>query len=650
MTNTEKRQYTAEDFEIVGSNEKIFDQKFEGKPRSFLHDAMLRFLKNKVNLVATTIVFVMVLLSVFVPALTTKDFNTGNNAKLKYLPPRVPFFDNFGFLDGSVRVNGFPADRSLINEDGLYLPKYDLLTKYVPEYIKKGSLTNDLVYGSTRSPDFIGGENIITLLGRTNEHLVSDLNPLDFDAGTVITITVNEIEKNSSLELLLKPLNFANPDVSPDTPEILEQYTHLIETTQKGVFSVTLDSALSGTLALHYLSSENRASVTLHSIEIDYKNVLTPDDVIDGYRFACWEGVNITDFGGNWTRYNAELIVCSFVYYPYEAIFADFDQLIPKSEYDAYVAENPELEKTVEEGGAIEYYDPSDPSKGWYIHGEKDYYYKEVVWISKPITGPGGIKSYTYRVIIDGVLDSGYTEIPYFIFGTDSAGRDLFAEIWLSLRTSLLLGVIISVINIIIGVCWGSISGYYGGLIDFAMERFCEFLSSFPGLTILTILYLKYGPGLILILVYLTYSGWIGVAGTTRIQFYRYRGREYVLASKTLGAKDRRLIFKHILPNGIGLIITRSVLSIPSMIFVEANLSFLGFGIGHGVELNFGLFKLSGLSLGVVLYDGQTDMLSPGRIYLLIIPSIVIIILMIVFNLFGNALRDAMNPSLRGQE
>lgn len=86
------------------------------------------------------------------------------------------------------------------------------------------------------------------------------------------------------------------------------------------------------------------------------------------------------------------------------------------------------------------------------------------------------------------------------------------------------------------------------------------------------------------------------------------------------------------------------------MIFVEASLSFLGFGIGRGVTLNFGLFKMPGLSLGVILQEGQGSMLIPGRFYQLLIPSVIIIILMISFNMFGNALRDALNPTLRGQE
>jgi ABC-type dipeptide/oligopeptide/nickel transport system permease subunit len=143
-------------------------------------------------------------------------------------------------------------------------------------------------------------------------------------------------------------------------------------------------------------------------------------------------------------------------------------------------------------------------------------------------------------------------------------------------------------------------------------------------------------------------SGWIGIAGVTRTQFYRYKRREYVLASRTLGAKDLRLIFRHILPNGIGTIITASILSIPAVIFTEAALSYLGYGIGHGQSFKLLGIELSGVSIGVLLSDGRAELFD--KPYLTVFPAIIISILMITFNMFGNALRDAFNPSLRGSD
>ena len=141
-------------------------------------------------------------------------------------------------------------------------------------------------------------------------------------------------------------------------------------------------------------------------------------------------------------------------------------------------------------------------------------------------------------------------------------------------------------------------------------------------------------------LVAFVYSGWVGVAGTTRMQFYRFKGQEYVLASRTLGAKDRRLIFKHILPNAIGTLVTSSVLMIPSVIFSESSLSYLGI-------INFTTSGIS--SIGSLLEEGQTAGLS-SHPHLLLFPCIIISLLMICFNLFGNGLRDAFNTSLKGSE
>ena len=124
------------------------------------------------------------------------------------------------------------------------------------------------------------------------------------------------------------------------------------------------------------------------------------------------------------------------------------------------------------------------------------------------------------------------------------------------------------------------------------------------------------------------------------MQFYRFKGQEYVLASRTLGAKDGRLIFKHILPNAIGTLVTSSVLMIPSVIFSESSLSYLGI-------INF---TTSGLcSIGSLLNEGQAAGLKDHP-HMLLFPCLVIALLMICFNLFGNGLRDAFNPSLRGSD
>lgn len=242
---------------------------------------------------------------------------------------------------------------------------------------------------------------------------------------------------------------------------------------------------------------------------------------------------------------------------------------------------------------------------------------------------------------------------PRFFFGSNGAGQDIFYRLALGARFSLLLGVGISIINFLIGLIWGAISGYYGGTADLIMERVTDIISCVPSIIILTICSIQFtnnadlrsavGSGGIIVLAFLVafvYSGWIGVAGTTRMQFYRFKGQEYVLASRTLGAKDPRLIFRHILPNAAGTLVTSSVLMIPGVIFGESSLSYLGI-------INF---TTSGLcSVGSLLNEGQLAGLSEHP-HMLFFPCLVISLLMICFNLFGNGLRDAFNTTLRGSE
>ena len=231
----------------------------------------------------------------------------------------------------------------------------------------------------------------------------------------------------------------------------------------------------------------------------------------------------------------------------------------------------------------------------------------------------------------------GRTTMPSFLFGTDSGGRDMFKYVFEGLRNSLALGVVTFIICFVFGLIWGAISGYFGGTVDLLMERFTDILSGMPWIVMMTLIILKTGSrsfGVFLLAVCIT--GWIGTASTTRTQFYRFRGREYVLASRTLGASDARLIAKHILPNAMGTIITKAVLMIPSVIFSEATLAYLGLGFDD----------MS--SLGVILSENQKALTTYP--YQLIFPSIIIALVMISFNLFGNGLRDAINPSLKGDE
>lgn len=224
----------------------------------------------------------------------------------------------------------------------------------------------------------------------------------------------------------------------------------------------------------------------------------------------------------------------------------------------------------------------------------------------------------------------------YFWFGTDALGRDQWTRLWRGSRISLTIAFLAVIINVFIGVVYGAISGYYGGWVDMLMQRFIEIISSIPTMVVVILAMMFLGAGMMSFVIAFVFTGWTGMSRMIRAQFYKYKGHEYVLASRTMGAKDRTLIFRHILPNAIGPIITQATLAIPGAIFLESTLSYLGLGISAPEP-----------SIGNLLSEGQKVLLTTP--HLVIFPAILISILMLSFNMFGNGLRDAFDPTLRGQ-
>lgn len=225
----------------------------------------------------------------------------------------------------------------------------------------------------------------------------------------------------------------------------------------------------------------------------------------------------------------------------------------------------------------------------------------------------------------------------YFWFGSDYLGRDLFTRLFRGVRVSLLIAVVSVFVNLVVGVIYGAISGYFGGRVDMVMMRIAEILGGIPYLVVVMLFILMFGTGMLSIMFALTVTGWIGTARLTRAQFYRFKGREYVLAARTLGVSDLILIFRHILPNTVGPLVTRTMIAIPGAIFSESFLAYIGLGLQPPEP-----------SIGVLLSDGQKFLLQyPHQTFF---PSLLISILMISFNLFSNGLRDALDPTQRGGE
>lgn len=243
-----------------------------------------------------------------------------------------------------------------------------------------------------------------------------------------------------------------------------------------------------------------------------------------------------------------------------------------------------------------------------------------------------GILDGTYKGV-NQYVQKGVGEV-YYWFGTDTQGRDLFTRVWEGTRISLLIAFSAVVIDIFIGMIYGLISGYFGGKVDMVMQRFAEILNGIPTLVVVTLLGLVLPAGVTSIIFALMITGWIGMSRIARAQVLKLKEQEFILASKTLGAKDFAIIFKDILPNIFGQIIIVSMFSIPNAIFTEAFLSFVGLGVPAPMA-----------SLGSLISEGYKSL----TIYPHMIASsiLVLALLMLSFNLFADGLRDAFDPKMK---
>ncbi|MBM7617681.1 oligopeptide transport system permease protein [Weissella uvarum] len=256
-----------------------------------------------------------------------------------------------------------------------------------------------------------------------------------------------------------------------------------------------------------------------------------------------------------------------------------------------------------------------------------------------PAKVPGNIPGLNGMQKVDGQRFDAYKKAhvkqgEYHVFGTDQFGRDIFKRVLYGTRISLEVALIAAMIDLVFGVSYGLISGWKGGRVDMIMQRIVEIVSSVPNLVIFVLLILILKPGLFSIALGISLTSWTSMARLVRAEVLSLKEQDFVSAARTLGTSPVKIGLRHLVPNISSTIIVQLMFTIPSAIFFEALLSFIGIGIPVPMA-----------SLGTLLNDGQAAFQFYP--YQLVFPAIVMSVLMIAFNLLADGLRDAFDPRTR---
>jgi len=221
-----------------------------------------------------------------------------------------------------------------------------------------------------------------------------------------------------------------------------------------------------------------------------------------------------------------------------------------------------------------------------------------------------------------------------YFFGTDELGRDIFLRLWLGMRTSLIIALICTFVEMTVGGIVGAISGYIGGTVDIVIQRILEILVNIPYLIVVLVITIAMGNSFWTVVLALSLFSWIGFSRLVRAQILKYKELEFVLAARTLGANSRKIIFSHLLPNVLSTFVVALTMSFPGVILSEAYYTLLGVGL-----------PIANISLGRLIVENVGKLATFS--FQLIIPTIFMALISLSFNLFGNGLRDALDPKMK---
>ena len=694
-----KVHLSSSSFQFAQKDKSIHDTKFKTKPTTFLKDAFKRFCKNKSSVAGAIILGILLLGSIIIPIADPYDINV-QHPNETFLEPKL-FPAGTGFWDGTKRVIDAPVDPDTLEtrEDG---QRYGL--PFQDQYPSNSVLNLSPArtgYVNTEATSAYGGFLNLTNLNqlvteeddetvldskaiylRSPEIKIEDIKnalPYRFEISLLDEVVENypvgnygvfatysqenpSLDENETYELTIKDFDeevtYTNEVTTDEVGNEVSVNTLVKEDVLADIEeNEVIDTALPVNVRFEIRLRPNinsTSSLFVQSFSIYEGNLVNPD--------VSWDDANAmvlikSGEDGFWSTngrknlYHAISRVCDFTFDTYAVPYGRRSQVISQTELRGYI----------NNGWLSEDLLPVDEETGEYdttildqwnlllragqteiVQSQFEQYIldgdhlpiESITSISKAEFGD--LVSFTLTCVVSGYKVLGYTSMPVFLLGTDNYGYDMLKRVFTGLLTSLGLGILIFAICFSFGLLYGAICGYFGGNIDIALQRFCDLLSGVPWIVIMTLCILNMGSHFGTFILAMCLTGWIGTASLTRTQFYRFRDREYTLASRTLGASNFRLIFKHILPNAMGTIITSAVLMIPGVIFTEATISYLGLGF-QDMQ-----------SLGVILSDNQTYLNTYA--YLIVFPSVIMALIMISFNLFGNGLRDAFNPSLKGSD